>query len=150
MRLKNSLLMPAILFALFAQAQSDSIYKTSLQHHYLKKSKAQKTTAVTLLTVGGALFIVGGIGVMSNSAISFSLAEGDTDKNNPSGTFAIIGGSGVLMSFASIPFFHAARRNKKRAAQAVNLSLKMEQARVFQIDGLNTKNYPSLGITFNF
>jgi len=74
---------------------------------YLKKSKNQKTVA-WVLAGGGAALIITGLVIGNKDEVSFNDATSGA-------TFIIIGAIPVV---ASIPFFVASGKNKRRAMQA--------------------------------
>ena len=80
---------------------------------YLKKSKKQKTIAWTMLAGGMTIGFIG--------LTQINLAGSDGDINNTPGTIMFF--TGVASSLASIPFFIASSKNKKKA---MSVSLKNE------------------------
>ncbi len=79
---------------------------------YLKKSNRQKTTGIVLAVSGTVLASVGLVMTISN-------VSGIFDPNDPprynSNTADILGYSGLAIAAASIPFFIASSKNKKKA-----------------------------------
>jgi hypothetical protein len=103
---------------------------------YLLKSKHQKTTARILL-YGGAVCVVAPLLIFSN------IEEGG---NATGGIFYGIIGAGLLAMPASIPFFLASSRNKKKG---MSLSFKNETAPQLQNSRFVNQPVPSLTIKLN-
>ncbi len=119
----------AIAFSSFSQPGSPAPVLT--KQDYLQKSKKQKTTAWVLVGGGTVMWLVGVSKYMNQDN-----NEGGT-KGKPA---MLIGGVSVL---ASIPFFIASSKNKKRATA---VSFKMERLPVIQQRNLVTHSYPALSL----
>jgi Mn2+/Fe2+ NRAMP family transporter len=99
---------------------------------YLQKSKHQKTTAV-ILTVACPVLILSPALIGANSSFSAVLSYSFTAL-------------GLLCLPASIPFFIASHRNKKKAMQ---LTFKNEMAPQFQNSSFTNRPVPSLSLKFS-
>ena len=109
---------------------------------YLKKSKAQKQTAWTLLGVGTASI---GAGWLLATSLS-----GSPERDFEEGYYgALLFTGGVLVDLVSIPFFTASTRNKGRAMQAVT-SVKMEDVPSWSGGAVRQSNVPTLAIQVRF
>ena len=116
-------------FSSFSQPGSPSPALT--KQDYLQKSKKQKTTAWILLA-GGAT--VGFIGLTQ-----FNFAGSDGEVNNGAATVMFLTGTAAVIT--SIPFFSAAKKNKKKAA---SISFKMDRVPVLQSKSQTAIKYPAL------
>ena len=100
------------LFALLIASASAQQTQTLTKTDYLKKSNHQKTTGIVLATSGSLLATIGLVMTLSN-------VSGLFDPNDPprynSNTADVLGYSGLAIAAASIPFFIASSKNKKRA-----------------------------------
>jgi hypothetical protein len=118
--MRSTILIPIllILFAAASAQQTTTVSPALTKTDYLKKSKNQKTTGIVLLTTGSVMATVG-------LAMTLSNVSGIFDPNDPprhnSSTADILGYSGLAIAAASIPFFVASSKNKKKA---YSLSLK--------------------------
>ena len=69
--------------------------------------------------------------------------------NHSKGTTAgIIGTTGIAAQLASIPFFIAAAKNRRKAI-AANAFFKMERAPVIQKAGFISQNFPAIALKFS-
>src|SRR6476660_9601842 len=108
----------------FCQEKQPS--QSSTRHEYLKKSKTQKIVGLVLLGAGAITLI--------------SVSGGNTDFGTL-GTFVIAGAAATL---ASIPFFIASGRNKRKAMNT-SLSFSSEINKNFPI-GLTSRLYPAISL----
>lgn len=150
MRVKYILLVTACFFTMFGQAQNNAVDKTRLQRDYLKRSKVQKATGITLVSIGSAVFLVGCIGLLANTEMSGFLSEDNSSDKSPFGTFAIVGGSGVALSVGGITLINASRRNKKRSMQINGLTLNVSKSRDHLLGAINSENRLNVGIQICF
>jgi len=111
--------------ASFSQQTTTSPRLTKVD--YLKKSKRQKTTAI-ILTVACPVLILSPALIGANSGFSAVLSYSFTAL-------------GCLCLPASIPFFVASSRNKRKG---MSLSFKNETAPQLQKDGFTNRSVPSL------
>ena len=120
-----------------------SINSQTLPDYLLKKSKNQKTAAWILLGSGSAVAIAGSI--IGTNAVKNSNPNDPFDIFPPgslAGGAMILGGIAAIV--ASVPFFIASGKNKRKA----NLILQNEpQSFLRQLH--KGKNY-SVGVSFNF
>lgn len=103
-------------FALFATGQQLKAQPTT-QENFLNKSKKQRTAGRTLLGVG-AVFILAGIIIPEGEQTEAGLPGGGIvfpDKHKNDGIKAAFGVAGVVSAAASVPFFIASKKNRKRA-----------------------------------
>ena len=109
---------------------------------YLKKSKAQKQTAWTLLGVGTASM---GAGWLLASSLS-----GDVGQDVEEGYYgALLFTGGLIVDLVSIPFFTASTRNKKRAMKAVT-SIKFEEVPSWSGGAVRQSNALTLSMQVRF
>lgn len=124
----------------YSQEIKPDLQLTSEQ--YLKKSKAQTTTAFVLFGIGTAS-IVGGIAVSSG---------GQDDLTKTLNT-VFIGGPlillGLTLDVISIPVFVAADKNKKRSMEA-STSIKFEDVPSWSGGAIRQSSVPTLAIQVRF
>jgi hypothetical protein len=114
--------------------------KTSKQltcEEYLTKSKHQLSAARALLIGGGVLIIVPVIIAIPGST-SFDDLE----------VLSVVAVIGVGASLASIPFFIASKRNRKKSMDPT-LCIKVEKAAYIQQAGLSIHSFPALSFRIN-
>ncbi|MFT3748775.1 MAG: hypothetical protein QM768_10680 [Agriterribacter sp.] len=147
MTLKKIMIVPLVFLSICLQAQTDTAYHLS-KVTLLEKSRHQKKLALTCVVVGGAAYVVGAIGLLSNNrwieAAYSGHAEGTTK------TFIIVGYAGAAIALTAIPFSIAARRNRKKAGNMASVMLKMENVSALSGFGIQNCSYPSLGLNINF
>jgi hypothetical protein len=98
---------------------------------YLQKSKNQKTTAWIMLGGGNVMSVVG--------LSTFNLAgSADGEVNNTPSTVLFF--TGVAAMFGSLPFFHAAKRNRNKA---MSVSFKCRSFPQLQKNNFAYKAFPS-------
>lgn len=105
-------------YALYAGGQQSNSQLNTPQEKYLEKSKKQKKVVRILLGAGAACIITAIViprGELTHRGIpGGGIYFGDEYKNDGiKGSFVVIG---ILSSAASIPFFIASRKNRKRSA----------------------------------
>lgn len=124
----------------YSQEVKPDLQLTSEQ--YLKKSKAQKTTAWVLFGVGTAA-IGGGI----------AISAGSQDDVSQTLNTVFIGAPLVLLGLTldviSIPVFVSAGKNKKRAMEAVT-TIKFEDVPSWSGGAIRQTNVPTLSIQVRF
>ena len=110
------------------------------REEYLKKRKNQNTTGWVLLTGGTTLLIIGGtIGANFNGLFDPNRPQQSSPKNESLATILqITGGAATL---ASIPFFVAASKNKKKA---MSVALSIEKIPAIGYVGIIA--YPAVGL----
>ena len=129
-----------------ALATASFCQKRSLSsEEYLTKSKNQKKVAWILLGGGAIIATVGAVipagdltGEISYPCLCQDVRENDEIK-------AALGLSGGVSMLASIPFFIASGKNKKRAKEATAF-LNMEKATVIRGASIGSRSFPALGI----
>jgi hypothetical protein len=104
---------------------------------YLRKSKNQKTTAWIMLGGGNAMSVVG------LSLFNFA-GSADGEVNNTPATVLFF--TGVAAMFGSIPFFHAAKKNRNKA---ISVSFENQPLPQLQKNSLAYKAIPSLSLKFS-
>jgi hypothetical protein len=110
---------------------------------YLKKSKNQKTTAGVLLGGGAALVLIG-LAVYPKNYSMFGGNSSSTENQAGVSAVIILAGSGSML--ASIPFFIASSKNKKKA---MSMSLKNQFIPALQSNGLVNKTTPTFAMTIS-
>lgn len=123
----------AILFLLFT-VSAFSQDKIRNKDFYLQKSKNQKTVFYVFASTGTALIITG---------IILGAAHNDPDTEYYTGGFIAAGGFAALA--ASLPFFIASNKNKRKA---MSLSFKNEIAPQVYKTSFVYKSIPSLTLKF--
>lgn len=128
--------------------QSDSIQKPQLtEQNYLQKSKNQKTTAWILLGGGtGMVLVAGVIGAGEAGANVFNAMGGNEIQSTNADDILFIAGTAAMLG--SIPFFIAAGKNKKRAANMA-LNLKFEKAYIVKNYSREINYYPALSLSMS-
>jgi hypothetical protein len=120
--------------------------QTTVSTDYLKKSKNQKKAGLILL-IGGTTVLITSLVIPRGELVYDGICVGvycsDEYKNDNLKTALFL--SGVALDLASIPFFIASKKNKKRAAK-VSTSFNMEKARVIQHATYVNKSFPALSI----
>lgn len=126
----------AMLFCIAAMSQPATTRSNLSKQAYQQKSVSQKRAAWLFLGCGGAIAIGG---------VTYLIYLGGQDdpapelKNFATG-MCILGGGGML---ASIPFFNASARNKKKADE-MTLNLGFEKSLVFQQIKRGSNYFPAL------
>jgi hypothetical protein len=120
--------------------------QTTVSKDYLEKSKNQKKTGRILL-IGGTTILIASFVIPRGDLVYDGICVGpycsDEYKNDNLKTALFL--SGVALDLASIPFFIASKRNKKRAMK-VSTSLKMEKTQVIQYTAFVKRSYPVLSV----
>lgn len=137
----NKIIFFATFFLLSAPSFSQQVTHSQLPAHenYLKKSKTQKTVGWILLG-GGATMITASLLIMNNKVNEDPLGVLVSDEASAS---VILGLGGIASALASIPFFIASGKNKRRAAA---VSFKMEKANIVNQWAFSNNPYPALSI----
>jgi hypothetical protein len=120
-------------------AQRQPLTKTD----YLQKSKNQKKTGQILLIGGTALLITGIVFPKGDLVQEGFLYIPDEYEND--GIKAVLILAGVTSDLASIPFFIASKKNRRKA-NAASAFIKMEKAAVLQRTVVRNQSFPALGI----
>jgi hypothetical protein len=120
----------------------------SIQSHYLKKSKNQKTAAWILLGGGAALFTAGML--IPKGEEQWDTYYGWPMKENKNdGIKAALGLTGVLSMAGSIPLFIASGKNKRRAL-SLSANFQMQKSQVIRRASFTDKSYPGAAVKLNF
>jgi hypothetical protein len=125
-------LLIAIILSAATVAQNTDSSRVMTKQDYLQKSKSQKTAAWILLGGGVALDIGGGFWAASDFSI-----------NGPD-VLIVVGTASIL---ASIPFFIASGKNKRKAMKAT-VFFKMEKGALLS-HSLSYPPFPALHIQIN-
>ena len=128
---------------LIISAASFSQQPQSVKTDYLQKSKNKKKTALILLGGGAALFITGLVIPKGESTDLYNPWSGEKDVYENDDVKAGFEMAGTLSMLASIPFFIASGKNKKRAAA---VSFKNEKMPQLQKNYFVYKPIPSLSL----
>jgi len=121
----------------FAQEIPSETAKPVLtKDEYLKKSRSQKTGAIVLISVGGAMTIVGTAIAMNDAGNEIvGIFDPNYQPNNNNETLSgvlVIGGLAAMLG--SIPLFISAHKNKKRAMRISFINepaLQLQKSMVF-------------------
>ena len=144
--MKKFLFLLVILFesgtALFAQADIPKKNTMLSAEQYLQKRGKQNTAAWLLLSGGSVLFITAFIIESDQSMLSTNSPNYNQGKGTAS---TIIGVTGLAATIASIPFFIAASKNKRKA-RSVSMGLKLEKTTVASPFSFTRHSYPALSI----
>lgn len=113
------------------------------QTDYLEKSKKQKKIA-RILMIGGAAVMLTSFVIPKGDLVEDGICVGpycdDKYKNDNLKGGLFIGGG--IAAIASIPFFIASSRNRKKAA---SLGLRIEKIKLFPSQNLSVNSFPVLG-----
>ena len=109
---------------------------TLSKQDYLQKSKHQKRAAWILVSGGSLCAMLG--------TVQFNFAGSDGEVNNSTGTVFLV--TGLAAIGASIPFFIASSKNKKKAE---NVSFRIEKAPHIQQGSFVFRSYPALSFRIN-
>ena len=140
----SKLLFSVVLLLIFSISSSGqpttpvSPFKTD----YLKKSKAQKTTAWVFLGGGSALLLTGFI-IPQGEVTQENLFWFDEHKNDNVKSALVL--SGAFAMLGSIPFFLFSSKNKTKAERMVVL-LKTEKLTSFRYQSFKQNSYPALSV----
>ena len=129
------LLMLTISTSLFSQ-QTNSAKNAD----YLKKSKNQKKVAWIMLG-GGTTFVLTGM-IIPHGEVVHAGFLGDDYKND--GIRSSFQSTGIIFMLASIPFFIASSKNKKKAA---SVSINNEKIKTLQKTSFAYKFVPAVRLT---
>jgi hypothetical protein len=123
--------------------QSQPLTKTD----YLQKSKNQKKTGRILL-IGGTALLITGFVIPKGELVEegFWLIPDEYKNDNIKAAFIL---AGVASDLASIPFFIASKKNRRKA-NAASVFIKMENATVLQQAVVRNQSFPALGIKIRF
>ncbi len=102
-------------FGIYTYAQQIPADTTKNKEYYIQKAKSQKTTAVVLISVGGAALFLGALTAYQQSYDNKSIAGS-----------AVLMIGGALCMIGSIPFFRSYHVNKQKALQ-LSVGPKMEK-----------------------
>ncbi len=141
--MSNKTLFVALFTSLIASAsaqQTQALTKTD----YLKKSNHQKTTGIVLAVSGTVLATIGLTMTLSN--LTGLLDPNDPPRHN-SNTADILGYSGLAIAAASIPFFIASSKNKKKA---FSVSLKNNVMPGIINEKISYRSVPAVSISIGF
>jgi hypothetical protein len=137
-----------LVFSIAAFCQSTPKEVPAVKTDYLKKSKNQKTTAWVLLGGGFALTTVSV--VMASAKVTedyvnviagvFS-SEPVPENNYTAENILLITGTASML--ASIPFFIASKKNKRKA-MGMSANIKMENIRIIQKQSFVQTSYPAI------
>jgi hypothetical protein len=132
--------------AFVALASTTFCQKRSLgSEDYLKKSKNQKKIAWILLGAGVAFVSAAVIipeGALTDEIDWTCLCQDIHENDGIKGGFLLAGGGTMV---ASVPFFLASGKNKKRAKEATAFLL-MEKATVIRSAAIGYSPFPAIGI----
>ena len=132
----------------FCQKTNDSI--SVVKTDYLKKSKNQKTAAWVLF--GGGLVLTTTSIVMATSKVTedyvnviAGVFSSEPPPQNDYTAENILLITGTASMLASIPFFIASKKNKRRAID-MSANIKMENARMIQYQSFVQTSYPAIAL----
>jgi len=135
-----------IAFAILLVITINSFCQKLTSDDYLLKSKNQRKTGWILL-IGGTTILITSFVIPRGDLVHDGICVGpycsDKYKNDNLKTALFI--SGVALDLASIPFFIASKKNKKRAMN-VSTSFKMEKVQVIQASSVVSRSYPALWV----
>ena len=139
-----------LLFSVAAFCQSTPNDIPTVKTDYLKKSKNQKTTAWVLLGGGFALTMTSALMAapkvsedVGNAFVGIFSAEPAPENNYTAENILLITGTASML--ASIPFFIASKKNKRKAID-MSANIKMENARMIQNQSFVQTSYPSIAL----
>ena len=134
--------------ATFCQATPNDL--PTIKTDYLKKSKNQKTAAWVLLGGGFALTTTSVLLATPKAAEDFgnTFATIFTAEPVPENDYTvenILLITGTASMLASIPFFIASKKNKRKAID-MSANIKMENARMIQSRSFVQTSYPAIAL----
>ena len=139
------LIIPAVTFCQ-SVANDIPVVKTD----YLKKSKNQKTTAWVLLGGGFALTVTSALIAApkvtedyGNILVGVFSSEPVQENNYTAENILLITGTASML--ASIPFFIASKKNKRRAMD-ITANIKMEDAKLIRNQSFVQASYPAITV----
>jgi hypothetical protein len=132
----------------FCQSTPNEI--PAIKTDYLKKSKNQKTAAWILLGGGFALTTTGILMAAPKAAEDYGnifagVFTGEPVPENDYTAENILLITGTASMIASIPFFSASKKNKRKAMD-MSANIKMENFRMFQYQSFVQTSYPALAL----
>ena len=141
-----------LIFSLQANAVSTLIHPTDTiptltKAEYKKLGRNQTTTAIVLVSVGGAAAILGLTGIAEYSAFNSYLIDGEK-MTVPAGYY-VAAVLGTLMALISIPVFKSAKENRRLSKQAT-VGLNMEKLNSIPTASMTKNYFPSLRFTVRF
>jgi len=131
-------------------SQQTNPQQKTVSKDFLKKSKNQKKVGRILLIGGTGLLITSFViprGDLVHDGICVGYFCSDEYKNDNIKTALFL--VGVASDLASIPFFIAAKKNKKRAMN-VSTSFKMENAPVIQHTAFVNRSLPAFSVKISW
>ena len=134
--------------ATFCQSTPNDI--PAIKTDYLKKSKNQKTAAWVLLGGGFALTTTSILLATpkvtedyGNALVGIFSTEPAPQNNYTAENILLITGTASML--ASIPFFIASKKNKRKA-MGMSANIKMENARMIQYQSFVQTSYPAIAL----
>jgi hypothetical protein len=112
---------------------------------YHQRSKHQYTTAIVMVSVGGAACIAGGLllstELLAQGTVSYFVGETVTEPI-PAGYYVLVVAGGIL-ALCSIPVFKSAGKNR-RLANAATLGFNMEKLSNIPTASISKSYFPSI------
>ena len=135
----------------FIKMPTDTIPPIDKPIDYKAKSKRQLTTAIVMVSVGGATIVVSAFGYFiaksEDMVAEMFVPYPEKTKKN---VYAIAGLCGAALALASIPVFRAASKNRKLAKIFPVTSVSMESANKLQGGGFTKSYFPVFKMTFKW
>jgi len=125
----------------------------AIKTDYLKKSNNQKTAAWLLLSGGFALTVTSALIAApkvtedyGNALVGIFSAEPVPQNNYTAENILLATGTASML--ASIPFFIASKKNKRKAMD-ISANIKMENSRMLQYRSFVETSYPAIALKIN-
>ena len=125
----------------------------AIKTDYLKKSNNQKTAAWLLLSGGFALTVTSALIAApkvtedyGNALVGIFSAEPVPQSNYTAENILLATGTASML--ASIPFFIASKKNKRKAMD-ISANIKMENSRMLQYRSFVETSYPAIALKIN-
>jgi len=116
---------------------------------YLSLSKSQNKTAIIMVSIGGAAFIIGIYTVALHvAAVEMnSWFDEKTEPMNP--MYYVLAVGGAILALCSIPVFKSASENR-RLARSATVRLNIEKLNSIPTASVSKTYYPALRLTVRF
>lgn len=140
---ETTILLFVVLLSGTVLPQTNPPATTVSSNDYYRKSDHQKTAAWVFLGGGAALVIAGGI--ISSNGVVDEIWTGHSSSYNTGG---VIMGIGLASMAASVPFFIASSKNRKRAMNA-KIAVHLEQVPEVAHLTISRHYIPVAGLVFS-
>lgn len=130
-------------FSIYKEREQMNLQKGYEQTVYWKRHKRLKKYAFSTLGLGICGTIVGWIGEVGNNAYT------NSNWKNDGKAWDVVLGIGMGLTVSSIPLFVLSHKNKKRAKEVVEFSLKSSNIQMALPNGMRQTQH-AVGVCMNF